>query len=221
MTHDMAALMHADPAFAAGGGSFSSGLERLAADGWVATSDDLLARMVEAVTARWDPFDRVYLVRAFGMPPQERLALDLDLEASTLGHEARSASRRAGTALLATWARLGLTVAAEYREAVRSHPGAGHLAVAQAVVFDARGLSIRDAESLSCWAVLSGFASSAVRLGVIGHVGAQTALLEAHVAVAGMLEKTVSAGAEPWTFTPLHDIAIERHSLSDMKLFAS
>ena len=191
MTDHIAALMHADPAFAAGGGSFSSGLERLAADGWAASQDELVERMVEAVSARWNPHDRVYLVRALTLPGPERVTLDLDVEASTPGQEARSASRRAGSALLATWARLGLAEA------------------------------VGDAESLSCWAVLGGYASSAVRLGVIGHRGAQEALLTAHARLSPLLERPVADDAEPWTFTPLHDIAIERHALSDMKLFAS
>ena len=221
MTDHIAALMHADPAFAAGGGSFSSGLERLAADGWAASQDELVERMVEAVSARWNPHDRVYLVRALTLPGPERVTLDLDVEASTPGQEARSASRRAGSALLATWARLGLAEAVAYRDVVRATPGCGHLPIAQAVVFGARGLSVRDAESLSCWAVLGGYASSAVRLGVIGHRGAQEALLTAHARLSPLLERPVADDDEPWTFTPLHDIAIERHALSDMKLFAS
>lgn len=221
MTYGMSALLHADPAFAAGAGSFSSGLERLAGDGWVTTPAQLTASMLEVIRYRWSPFDRPFLVRGFGAGESELTLLDLDIEASMPGAEARAASRRAGTALLGMWARLGLASAGNYREVVRSGDALGHLPVAQGIIFAARGLSCDEAQALSCWAVLSSFAASAVRLGLVGHQSAQEALLTAVEDSRQLLSEPVATDAIPWTCTPVQDIAVERHALSNLKLFAS
>lgn len=222
MTSGLGALLQADPAFASGSSSFSSGLETLVADGFVHDTGSLTAFMVDAVRRRWNTFDRVFLVRSHGADDQNaRLALDLEYEIGTLGAAARSASRRAGIALLGTWARLGLVEAARHRDAARATVGAGHLAVAQGLVHSAHGLPLAESEALSCWALLSSSASGAIRLGVVGHRAAQTALIEARAAVEPLLAEPVLPGAETHAFTPVTDIAVERHGLSPLKLFAS
>jgi urease accessory protein len=216
------ALLLADPAFAAGAGSFSSGLETLASDGLVTGLDDLVEVMVGAIRGRWNTFDRVFLNRALAaLDDDARLEIDWEIEASTAGKAARDASRRAGSALLGTWARLGNEAAARYRRLLTGAPHAGHLVVAQAIVFAERELPLTDAEALACWATLSSYASGAVRLGIVGHRSAQQALLAAEEAVRPLLSIPVDASAEPHAFAPLHDIALERHSLAELTLFAS
>ncbi|GAA2225517.1 hypothetical protein N1031_04510 [Herbiconiux moechotypicola] len=227
MTSSLGALLQADPAFASGATSFSSGLETLVADGFVTDADTLTRFLTDSVALRWNTFDRVVLVRSHALgldtprSDDARLALDRETEITTPGERARSASRRAGIGLLGTWARLGSLAAARYRDLARSTTGCGHLAVAQGLVHAEQGVSLADSEAVACWALLSGQASSAVRLGVVGHRAAQTALLEARRLVEPLLAHPVAADAVPHAFTPVTDIALERHSLAELKLFAS
>lgn len=218
----VAALLHADPAFASGAASFSGGLETLVADGLVRDADGLAAAMADAVRLRWNPLDRVLLVRSHGAADDDaRLAVDREAELSILGAAARAASRRAGLALLGTWARLGDADATRYRGVARATAHAGHLPVAQGLVFRAQRVPLADAEALACWALLSGYASGAVRLGLIGHRAAQRALLDARTLADALLAVPVAPDAIPHAFTPVHDIAVERHALADLTLFAS
>lgn len=222
MSGRTALLLHADPAFGAGATSFSSGLETLAADGLVAGREALVDVMVDAVRLRWQGFDRVFLARSHALPSagiEARLELDREVELSVLGEAARAASRRAGTALLGTWQRLGHDEAASYRRRVLGEDGTGHLSVAQGLVW--AELPLADAEALSCWALLTAYASSAVRLAVVGHRGAQEALVEAEERVAALLAEPVDVEVLPHAFTPVHDVAVERHARADVKLFAS
>ena len=218
----LATLLHADPAFASGASSFSSGLETLVSDGYVRTESELVGVMIDAASLRWNSFDRVFLARAFAAGDDlDRIAVDEDVERSTLGADARRASRRAGGALLGTWARLGSTEVTRYRGLVQDGTTLGHLSVAQGIVFASNGLDLAAAENLACWSVLSGFASGAVRLGVVGHRSAQTALLDAQEALAPLLATRVDPLATPMAWTPVIDIAVERHAYADMRLFAS
>ncbi len=215
-------LLHADPAFASGSSSFSSGLETLVADGWVATGEQLTALMVDTIRSRWNTFDRVFLVRAWATREVADLAgIDREVEVSLLGAAARLASRRAGMALLGTWERLGQREASAYRAQLGNGSPGGHLCVAQGLVYSANGLDLAEAESLASWAVLSAYASGAVRLGAIGHRAAQVALVQAQDLVTIVLETPVDPSATPMAWTPVSDIAVERHSLSDLRLFAS
>ncbi|MDQ1106050.1 urease accessory protein UreF [Nocardioides zeae] len=222
MSSRTALLLHADPAFGAGAASFSSGLETLAADGLLTGPEQLVDVMLAAVRLRWHTFDRVFLARSHALGSGEveaRLDLDREVEVSMVGEAARVASRRSGTALLGTWQRLHHEAAATYRRRVLAEEGTGHLGVAQGLVW--ADLPLADAEALSCWAVLTACASSAVRLAVVGHRGAQEALVEVERRVAPLLAAPVDAAAVPHAFTPVHDVAIERHARSDVKLFAS
>ncbi len=219
-------LLNADPAFGSGASSFSSGLETLVGDGLVGDPDGLVALMTDAVRLRWNTFDRVFLSRSYALgcrseSDADRLALDRELEVSMPGHSARGSSRRAGAALLGTWARLGSPSVIRYRHRVKGTAFAGHLAVAQGLVWSERGLTLDDAEALACWAVLSAYASGAVRLGVVGHRSAQFALITAERELAPLLEQPVPDDAVPHSFTPIHDIALERHRLAELKLFVS
>lgn len=214
-----ALLLHADPAFAAGAGSFSSGLETLVADGWVTSPAELAVLLDEALVHRWNSFDRVFLNQAYGCHElDELLALDTDVDVHLIGEAARKASRRAGRALLGVWARLGDPLSSHVRAAI---PAGAHLPVAQAVVAQARGLGLRDAEALSGWQVVSSYSSSAVRLGAAGHRSIQELMTRASGRLDELLGLPVPDGARPTAWTPKHDIAAERHRHSDLRLFAS
>ncbi|MDX2357792.1 urease accessory protein UreF [Dietzia sp. PP-33] len=212
-------LLHADPAFAAGSGSFSSGLETLAEEGWVTSVDALEDLLDEALVYRWNSFDRVFLVRAYQCSDTDGLSLlDDQVDVHLLGESVRKSSRRAGHALLGVWARLGDMQLARLREAI---PAGAHLPVAQAAVAQTRGMSLADIEALYGWQVISTYSSSALRLGLCGHRSIQQLMTRASARLGELLANPVPDGALPRAWTPKHDIAAERHRHSDMRLFAS
>lgn len=214
-------LLHADPLFAAGAASFSSGLEALSSAGLLETGDELTAVMRSALAGRWNTFDRLFLVRGMRATTQDELGLlDDEIEVRTMGASARAASRRAGMSLLGAWSRLGSDAAAAQRARCVTLGGC-HLPIAQAVVYSENGLTIEEAEALSCWSLLSGYAGAAVRLGALGHTVTQSALIRVRPFADALLAKPSEVGTEPMTWTPTADIAVERHSHAAMRLFAS
>jgi urease accessory protein len=217
----LAVIQQADTAFPSGGVSFSSGVETLVHDDLL-TGDSFASFLVDAISHRWNTFDRVFLCRAYLAVDDEGVrALDLEYEASVFGETARTASRRAGTALLGTWSRLDNDRAARYRRRIRSGEALGHLAVAQGLVFRATGLDLAAAEVASCWTGVSALASAAVRLGVIGHVAAQRILLDIRPCLADLLASPADVDALPSSWSPVQDIAQARHATAGLRLFAS
>ncbi len=213
-------LLHSDPAFAAGAGSFSAGLETLTREGWVRTSSELEDAIFEALESRWNTFDRIFLARAYAADADvDRLSdHNAEIETELIGLASRQSSRRAGSALLGLWARLGYADAARLREIL---PGGVHLPIAQGMVARMHSLSLPDIEFLAGWSMVSSYASSAVRLSVSGHSKIQRILIRSAERLKSLLETRVDPNAVPYAWTPHHDIAIERHRKSKLKLFAS
>jgi urease accessory protein len=218
----LTALQFADSAFPSGGFAFSWGLEGLEADGLVDDASGVAEIAEEQLTYRWNTMDRILLRRAYAATDVAALAaVDLQAEAATLSAQMRTGSRRAGRALLGTSARLGHAAARAYREATHADERLGHLAVAQGVVFKAAGLALPLAEMLSAWAVVSGLAGAAVRLGMIGHVEAQQTATSLRPVLARLLAGDPPSGARLASFTPLTDIAVARGASRHMRMFAT
>ncbi|MGA9872359.1 MAG: urease accessory UreF family protein [Rhodococcus sp. (in: high G+C Gram-positive bacteria)] len=210
----IAILRLGDSAFPSGGFAFSSGLEGAVRDGFVVHEADVLAFAEEAVTGRWHTMDRVLLRCAWTDPFRaDRLA-----EASSAISTLREASRRAGAALLSTFASLGTTGVVDYRGDVLRGSTPGHLPVAQAVCYQGNGLRMVDAEAVGGWHVLAGIASAALRLGVTGHLGSQRIMESAGPVLASTLERLPDK--EPSSFTAFADIAAQRRG-DGIRLFAS
>lgn len=222
----LAALHLGDSGFPSGAFAFSWGLEGLAADGLVTTEAELSALVEHVIKDRWATFDRIVLRRVYAIADVsseiERLvALDLEVEAATWAAPMRVGSRRAGRALLNVHEKLGSPEAHAYRSRVISDARLGHLAVAQGVVWRAGGLAFDAAQAVGVWTTATVIASAAVRLGIVGHLGAQAVL--AHVR---RLAPTILAEApDPETplssFAPLLDIALMRHDRRAFRLFAT
>lgn len=225
-TAQLRLLRLADSAFPAGGFAFSSGLEGAHADGLVTSEADLTAFVHEHVALRWHRQDRVLLRRAW---PATRATDDVEdeaawdaadrlAEATTGLARLREASRRAGRALLGTFAALGCAPAERLQARVTSGLLHGHLPVAQAVCLRASGVKRADAEMLTAWQAASAIVSAGLRLGLVGHVGAQRVLTALERPVADIL--ATIPPAEPGGFSAFAEIASCR-SHTTPRLFAS
>lgn len=218
----LTALQFADSAFPAGGFAFSWGLEGLQADGLVDDAAGVAEIAEEQLIYRWNTMDRLLLRAAYVAADVAAVtAVDLQAEAATLSAPMRAGSRRAGRALLGTAARLGHAAARAYREATHADARLGHLPVAQGVVFRAAGLALPSAEMLSAWAVASGLASAAVRLGMIGHVEAQEIAMLLRPVAARLLAGDPPSGERLASFTPLTEIAVTRGASRHLRMFAT
>ncbi|NIZ92343.1 urease accessory protein UreF [Kineosporiaceae bacterium B12] len=215
----MHVLALADSSFPTGGFAFSSGLEAARAAGHVLDEHGVGVFLAEQLRHRWHTFDRVLLRRYAADPgPRQALALDALVERSSVVDVLRRGSRQAGLALLGTFDALGSAPAAALREAVLAGRSPGHLVAAQAVCLLGRGLDLAQVETVTCWNVVSQTASAALRLGLVGHLGAQRVVARA-VAEAEQLLR-LEPPPHPSTCTPLVDVLAERPH-RDGHLFAT
>lgn len=215
-----AAIRFGDSAFPSGGFAFSSGLEGAHRDGLVRDEDDVTAFAGEQLEGRWHRCDRVLLRRAWSEP--DPTGADALAEAVSTMSVLREASRRAGAATLATFTALVDSDShfgvADYRSRVLAGTAHGHLPVAQAICLRAAGLTLETAETVAAWQVMSGITGAAVRLGIVGHLGAQrvsSALTPLLLDVVGCEPRGTPAG-----FTAFADIAAQRRG-GGVRLFAS
>ena len=223
------AMQQADAAFPSGAFAFSNGVEGLAALPYAFDRAALHRHADAAIRHRWAGTDRVALIQAHrAQACVDRLAtIDRAIEAATLAEPLRSGSQRAGRAFLASHARLGTRHADVVRAAISEGRLIGHLATIQGCLWQAIGLSEREAVAISGYQAASGLASAAVRLGRIGAI-------EAQAVVRDMLDviEVVSAvdvdGCEPdgcdldfTSFVPFIEIAAMRSAAADLRLFAN
>lgn len=212
----LAAIRFADSAFPSGGFAFSSGLEGSHRDGFVRTEADVEDFTAEQIERRWNHCDRVLLRGAW--VAAEPFEADALAEAVATMSVLREASRRAGAALLGTFAAVLQSGVAEYRSAVLTGATPGHLPVAQAVCLRAAGLTLEHAEIVAAWHALSGIIGAAVRLGIIGHLGAQRVTTSLMPVLLELFEREIRS--TPASFTAYADIAAQRRG-DGTRLFAS
>jgi urease accessory protein len=168
-------------------------------------------------------FDRCALVAAYeAVPkPQAAIAIDQQVEAMTLARELREGSRRAGASLLSVHERLGTPGASDYRAAVREGVACGHLPVVQGVVWRGTGMTAAQAQAASAHTFCVSLLGAVLRLGAIGHLQAQEALLSMRTAMARLLEAPPPKFEACYAFTPMSEIAAMRHEVQSSRLFAN
>ncbi|WP_230596342.1 MULTISPECIES: urease accessory protein UreF [Nocardiaceae] len=206
-----------DSAFPSGGFAFSSGLEGSYRDGFVTDESGLGAFAREQVLGRWNTVDRRVLRAAWPRGAAE--LADRRCEVHSTMSVLREGSRRAGAAVLGTFAALGYEDIADYRRSVLLGVVPGHLPVAQALCFRVAGLSLESAETVSVWQAVSGIASAGLRLGIVGHLGAQRVLADLEPTIADVLSDP-SSGAALYSFSAFADISAQRRG-DGARLFAS
>lgn len=224
---DLLNMLHmGDSGFPSGAFAFSWGLEGLVSDEFVTTEADLNFLVEHLILNRWRTFDRIVLRRIYAFADAVRLSdrvllVDLEVEAATWAAPMRAGSKRAGRALLKVHEQLGSVDAQAYRRRVVSDDRLGHLPVAQGIVWRARGLALEGAETVGAWTAASGLTNAAVRLGIIGHLGAQAVLAHARAVAARVLSEKPDPDTPLSAFTPLLDVALMRHDRRDIRLFAT
>ena len=220
------ALQHADSAFPSGGFAFSQGLEAwvgLQAGGGRLEPARLSAFIGQQLRQRWHPADRVAVAlphrRAGDLPALAEV--DAEVEAATLNRRFRDGSRRNGAALLATHDRLGTKGAAAWRREVMAGHVQGHLAPVQGLVWAGLGLAEETALAMSGYVFLTGLTTAAIRMNLIGALGAQAVLRDMLDLVAASAADPVPADAAISAFTPLTEIAIMQGGQDGARLFSN
>lgn len=220
----LAALRHGDSAFPSGGFAFSQGLEGLAAlTGRKPTGEDLLAFLAEQIRHRWASADRVALALAFraGDDLAGVAAVDRDLDRSTLSATLREGATRNGQALLSTHLRLGTRGASAYRADIDAGRAPGTLAAVQGLLWCGIGLDEATAVLLSGYGLVSGSLAAAVRLGIVGAIGAQALMGPMLDIVAEITAEPVAEDAEITGFSPFTEIAAMRQAGLALRLFSN
>jgi len=217
------ALQHGDSFFPCGAIAMSAGLETLVSDGTVQTADQVEELLFGQLRCRWSTFDRPILIAAHRSAGElDQIAqVDMLVEAQTLAAELREGSRRAGAALLGVHVKLGTANAEEYQDMVRQSLVPGHNAVIQGLVWRGASISERTAEALSAHTFCVGLIGAALRLGVIGHTGAQGVLARAHPGVLKIMATPCMGLEEVCAFSPQQEIAVMRHETMPYRLFVN
>ena len=219
----LALLQHGDSFFPSGAVSFSFGLETLSEDGRIDSAPAVASFLEGQLQARWATFDRGALVAAYRAAPDALAVARVDalLEAATLATELREGSRRTGRALLKIHAALGTAGAAAYGALVSKDDAPGHGAAVQGLVWRGAGLDITAAETLSAHTFATGILGAAIRLGLLGHVGAQRILQDARDLVVRLLQEPAPDLDDLCASTPEAEIAVMRHETAATRLFAN
>jgi urease accessory protein len=215
-------LQHADSAFPSGGFAFSNGLEGLAAMNPRLDRGQLTDIVTMVLRHRWASSDRVAVALAHRADGDLSDIAEIDhaVEAATFAEPLRNGSKRNGNALLAAHTRLATGGAAELCALIEAGKAHGHLAVVQGFVWRACGVSEVEAIAVSGYSNAASLVAAAVRLGLVGAVGAQ-AVLTAVLPVIDALALPVRSDAVIESFMPWVDAAAARHSRAHLRLFAS
>ena len=219
----LALLQHGDSFFPSGAVSFSFGLETLGEDGRIDSAPALASFLEGQLRARWATCDRGALAAAHreAADLQAVARIDTLLEASTLAAELRRGSRRSGRALLKVHSALGTAGAAAYSALVTRGEAPGHSAVVQGLVWRGTGLDVTAAETLSAHTFATGVLGAAIRLGLLGHIGAQRILQDTRTLVSELLREPAPALDALRASTPETEIAVMRHETAATRLFAN
>jgi urease accessory protein len=217
------ALWQADGTFPSGSFAFSYGIEGAIALRQGMDSSEFGQLVGTVIRHRWAGFDRIALLRAFRARGNlvEILAIDREVDASTLIGPLRRGSRRNGTSFLASHARLGSELAQSLRDAVRRGDGLGHITVMQGAIWSEEGLDERLAQLTSGYTAASGLITAAIRLGAIGVLQGQRVLRDSLSLIEALAAEPVPDDVEMQSFLPFLEIASARHEHADLRLFAN
>jgi urease accessory protein len=214
-------LQHGDSFFPSGGFASSWGLETLYAETQVHNAATLASFIDGQLCCRWALCDRAALRNVYqgGHDLNAVAEIDAEVEALSLARDLRDASRRAGRALLRVHSQLGTVHATAYLERIRGGEAYGHVPIVQGLVWRTLVRDVAAAETLAGHLLCVAFISAAVRLGCVSHLDAQQVLRRAHATLTEVLQ--LPPPMDLSSFTPAADIAMMRHEVQEVRLFAS
>jgi urease accessory protein len=216
-------LQLGDSSFPSGAFTASWGLEGLVASGIVSDEDDVTRVVEEHVRHRWATFDRVVahlVAQALGEGAglDRIVAIDDEVELMSLPPAQRAASRAAGGAFVRSAAEvLGAPFADDQRRLDATSTSL-HLAVAHTFVLLSAGIPLADVEVSGGMQLVQQLAGAAVRLGVLGHLGAQRVISAGRRAVLAIVA-VAPVDLRPAQFTPRADVAMYLHPTLPTRLF--
>ncbi|EYF00085.1 urease accessory protein UreF [Chondromyces apiculatus] len=221
MTSALLLLQLADSAFPTGGFAHSGGLEAATQLGEIAGAQGLERTLIQSLhqAARAS----LPLVLAAHADPSRLAELDHLCDAFTTGAVANRASRAQGRAwLAAAAAAFGIPALGDLRRTLRASLDPGHLAPVFGAVTAHLALARADAALLFLFLHLRGMVSSAVRLGLVGPLEAQS--LQARLAPTLETLRARADGlteADLATTAPLLDLFQCHHDNLYSRLFSS
>lgn len=237
----LASLQLSDSAFPTGRYTVSAGLESFAqsghldprqpVDGLVTLLDDYLRFAVgptdgaalacahRSVTETYDADDPAAEASALDMVAR----VDERLTTVRLPREARVTSGRVGRALLRTaGAAFEVPLLAAYGRRVRAGEVPGNAAVLLGVLTAALDIPRHHALAAELHSFTIASVTAAVRLALIDHGGAQTALRRLHPVIARATDENLDKNvAQIASSAPLIDLMSMRHERAQLRLFAS
>jgi len=215
-------LQHGDSQFPSGAFAFSCGLEGMLDDD-VTTAAALPALITNMLRCRWAPFDRVAVRLGWRAHADisALAALDNELEATLLAPAERSASTRAGAALLTTHLRLATVGAAALRASIDRGTLHGHRCLVEGAMWRAIGLEETQAALLSGFSFVNSLCTACVRLGRLGALGQQAIVTKLLPEIVRLADAPLGVPLQLRAFNPLAEIAMMRHPARNHTLFAN
>jgi urease accessory protein len=226
----LSVLQLSDSAFPSGRYTLSHGLEAFAQHGLLRAPRRMPALLRDCIRLAVAPSDGVALAcahRAIGAGG----ALDVDLArraderltAVKLVREAREASVRTGRALLVTAiAALDAAALGEYAAAVERGSSPGNHAVVLGLLSGSLGVPRLEAVAGELYAFAAGWASAAVRLGLLDHRAAQRLLHRVRPVITEAALRALDRDVEHISSCgPLPDVMAMRHEQAELRLFAT
>lgn len=218
----LAGLQQADSFFPGGSMAFSWGLEALQHAGYVKDADSLAVFVEAQALERWASLDQGIVCAAWRAESFDAWCeVDATAEAVTLAAPMREGARRLGRTLADVHARLGLPLAAQIRAAIGEGRTPGHLPAVQGAIWRVLGIGEDHARAISAHTACTGAVSSAVRLGIVGHLDAQRVLSGLRPQLAAVLNAPAPSLDALWSNTFAADIATMRWQRHDARLFAN
>lgn len=223
----LALMQLSDSFFPSGSFTLSHGLESLVQTNQIRTSADVETFLYLLLHNKVGCSDLVALIHAYRASVANELSeirrADTCLYAQTLIQATREAQRRSGQALLmvarSTWCDQqleSLQDAIDTKQMVGLHP------IIFAVVGRAVHLSESDTSLAFLHSFLTGVVGAAIRLGVLGHLGAQTLLAKMAVEIEAIATQAPALSlGEMWSCTPAIDVAQMSHQRLHSKQFAT
>ncbi|MBD2070370.1 urease accessory protein UreF [Leptolyngbya sp. FACHB-671] len=223
----LALMQLSDSFFPSGSFTLSHGLEAMVQTNRIRSAQDVEAFLQLLLHNKVGRSDLIALIHAYRASSANDLSeirrADQQLYAQTLIQATREAQCRSGQALLlvaqSTWNDAQLVA---FQEDIDTHNTPGLHPIVFAMVGRAVHLSERDTSFAFLHSFVTGLVGAAIRLGVLGHLGAQSILYKMALEIEAIATQASALSLEDmWSCTPAIDIAQMSHQRLVSKQFST